>query len=158
MGREEIEATHRRAVEQLLSDERILGAVPEDLADVLVRWGIAQLQTAAREAATVKAFVDDAELIRQQARRLADEAAASGGDADTLAKRLGIDGAENARTAASSSDSGAGVGHEHASGAGAAGEAARQPRREQGSGQMPYRDRSLVGRLWRLFGRRGGAA
>jgi hypothetical protein len=75
-------------VEQLSSDERILGALPEDAAGVLLNWAVARLDATAASAPDEAAFATAADAVFSQARQIADEAAGRGDDAETLARYL----------------------------------------------------------------------
>ena len=88
MTRREIEAAHRRMVEQVTSDERLLGALPEDLSEPLVRWLVARLDSAAARVATVQAYDAEADVLRREARRLTDSAEREGDDAGAFRRRL----------------------------------------------------------------------
>lgn len=66
-----------RWAEQLGSDERVLGAVPEEAAGLLLAHGLARLDAAAAVAGSVEDLDAAAESIRAEMRRLADEAAAA---------------------------------------------------------------------------------
>ena len=84
-----IDAAHERMAEQLMSDERIVGVLPEDAAGVLLDWALARLDTAAAAAVDVNAFAAAADAIRQEMRVQADAAADRGDDAAALAAQLG---------------------------------------------------------------------
>jgi hypothetical protein len=83
-----IAAAHQRAVEQTMSDERLLGVLPDDLSRVMLDWVIAQLNQSAADAAGVDDFERTADRIRQQARTVADASADAGDDAAALSARL----------------------------------------------------------------------
>ena len=61
-----------------MSDEHILGALPEDAAQALLDRALGRLDAAAAEATDLESFAAAAESIRQEARAAADEAAAGG--------------------------------------------------------------------------------
>ena len=90
MNDDAIAAAHERSAEQLMSDERLLGVLPEDATDLLLRWALDRLDAAAVEAPDPEAFAARADAIHREARAVADDAAATGGDAATLAERLGM--------------------------------------------------------------------
>jgi hypothetical protein len=83
-----VAAAHERMAEQLMSDERILGALPEDSAGVLLDWALARLDDAADTADSVDAFAAAADAIRREARTEADAAADRGDDAAALTTYL----------------------------------------------------------------------
>jgi hypothetical protein len=84
---------HRRMAEQISSDERILGVLPEDAASVLLDWSLARLGDAAAAAGDDAAwFEQEAEAIREQTRAEADAAAERGDDGAALAAYLGVTG------------------------------------------------------------------
>jgi hypothetical protein len=83
-----IASAHKQLAEQLMSDERLLGALPEDAAGVLLDWALARLDAASAAADDVNAFTAAAAAIRRQARAEADAAADRGDDAAALAERL----------------------------------------------------------------------
>jgi hypothetical protein len=72
-----IEDARERLVEQLMSDERLLGALPEDAARILLDRAIARLDDAAARAGDAAEFASAAEAIRAEARALAGRAAES---------------------------------------------------------------------------------
>ncbi len=71
----DVEVARGRLAEQLMSDERILGAVPEDAARLLLDRALAALDATANAAADEAAFAQTGEAIRQAARAIADAAA-----------------------------------------------------------------------------------
>jgi hypothetical protein len=89
MSDDTIDAAHVRMAEQLMSDERVLGTLPEDAAGVLLDWALARLDAAAAAAADVNAFAAAADAIRRDMRAQADAAADRGDDAAALAAHLG---------------------------------------------------------------------
>lgn len=88
MPDEAIAAAHEQAVEQVMSDERLLGVLPDDLSQTLLDWVIAQFGRAAERAPNVEAFWNEADAIRFQARTLADASADAGDNAAALLARL----------------------------------------------------------------------
>ncbi len=80
-----IQAARGRLAEQLLSDERILGAVPEDAARLLLDRALAALDAAVTAAPDTGTFTQTAEAIRRHARDLADTAAAADDPAVAIA-------------------------------------------------------------------------
>lgn len=83
-----IESAHTAAAEQLLSDETILGAVPDDVANVIVNHALARLELATAGTGSVEAFQSAFDQIRTEARTIAEEAAAREDDAASLQARL----------------------------------------------------------------------
>ena len=88
MNRDAIAGAHRRTVEQVTSDERLLGLLPEELAGPLVRWIEARLDAAASAAASVDAYLSRADEIRAEARRIADAADHQSDDVSAFLERL----------------------------------------------------------------------
>jgi hypothetical protein len=88
MPDEAIAAAHEQAVEQVMSDERLLGVLPGDLSQTLLDWVIAQIGRAAERARNVDAFWSNVNAIRLQARTLADASADAGDDTTALLTRL----------------------------------------------------------------------
>jgi hypothetical protein len=84
----EVAAAHERMVEQLMSDERLLGALPEEAAGRLLDWAVGRLTAAAETAGSAAAYEAMADTIRQEARRTADGVADEGGDLRTLERWL----------------------------------------------------------------------
>ena len=73
-----------------MSDERVLGVLPDDTAPVLLDWALARLDDLAAHAPDIASFDASAEALRQEMRVAADAAAARGDDAATLAANLGV--------------------------------------------------------------------
>jgi hypothetical protein len=88
MPDEAIAAAHERAVEQVMSDERLLGVLPDDLSRRLLDWVRAQIGQAAERAPNVEAFRNEVDAIRHRARTLADASADAGDDAVAFIDRL----------------------------------------------------------------------
>ena len=88
MPDEAIAAAHEQAVEQVMSDERLLGVLPDDLSQTLLDWVNAQIGRAAERAPNVDAFWSAVDAIRLQARTLADASADAGDDTTALLNRL----------------------------------------------------------------------
>lgn len=66
-----------RWAEQLMSDERLLGVLPEDAARLVLDHALARLDHAAERAASAADVTAAAEAIRTQARALVEQAAAT---------------------------------------------------------------------------------
>ena len=96
---------HRRVVEQVMGDERLLGALPEEAAGRLLDWAVGRLDAAAARAPNAETFYAEADGVRARAREIADAVAAEGGDVDVLERRLDQAGARAGVVAA-------GKGHE----------------------------------------------
>jgi hypothetical protein len=88
MPDEAIAAAHEQAVEQVMSDERLLGVLPDDLSKTLLDWVTTRIGQAAEHAPNVDAFWNEADAIRHRARTLADDSADAGDDATALMARL----------------------------------------------------------------------
>ncbi|MGD9894746.1 MAG: hypothetical protein AB7R89_22085 [Dehalococcoidia bacterium] len=88
MPDEAIAAAHERAVEQVMSDEHLLGTLPDDLSQALLDWVIARYDQAAADAPGVDTFKSRADAIRHQARTIADASAEAGDDRAALLARL----------------------------------------------------------------------
>ena len=88
MNRDAIASAHRRMVEQVTSDERLLGLLPDDLSGPLVTWLEARLDDAARRAASADAYLTAADHIRIEARHVAEAAERQGDDSDAFLGRL----------------------------------------------------------------------
>ena len=84
----EVAAAHERMVEQTMSDERLLGALPEDAAGRLLDWAVQRLTTAAETAHDLSSYEAAADAVRQEARQIADGVAEEGGDLEALERRL----------------------------------------------------------------------
>ncbi len=76
MTTEDSAGARERWAEQIMSDERLLGALPEDAAGILLDRTLDRLDQAANGATTGQALDVAAETIRAEARALADQAAA----------------------------------------------------------------------------------
>ncbi|MGH2599086.1 MAG: phospholipase D-like domain-containing protein [Dehalococcoidia bacterium] len=94
MSAREVSAAYRRAVEQVSSDELLLGVLPDYLSQTVLDWTIDRLKaarTSTNDATTFNLAADD---IRLRARRIAGEAAAAADDKQALIARLkAVDGA-----------------------------------------------------------------
>jgi hypothetical protein len=88
MPDEAVAAAHEQAVEQVMSDERLLGVLPDDLSQTLLDWVNAQVGQAAERSPNVYAFWSAVDAIRMQARTLADASADAGDDMAALLTRL----------------------------------------------------------------------
>lgn len=88
MPNDEIAAAHRRLVEQVMSDERLLGLLPDNLSTILLNRTIARLDAAAVTATSAAELEAKADTIRSQARRVAAAAADAGDDESALTARL----------------------------------------------------------------------
>jgi hypothetical protein len=110
MPNDEIATTHQRLVEQVMSDERLLGLLPDDLSGVLLDWTIAHLDAAAATTTSTTDLQAQADLIRTQARRIATAAADAGDDRAALAARLNQAAPSIAQNAARSRVGAAGTG------------------------------------------------
>lgn len=103
----ELAEAHRRIVEEAISDERVLGALPEDASRTLLDWEISRLDAAASASADAVSFLEQADAIRTAARAIASAAAADGDDGVALAQRLGnvmITGAHDVGSATTTTD------------------------------------------------------
>lgn len=154
MSDDTIASAHRRLAEQLMSDERVLGALPEEAANVLLTWALARLDAAAEEATDAAAFLAAAESIRQQVRATADEASARDDAAAALSERLGLVPATPVPAAPmpAQPEQPAAVAAEAPRAAETAATAAPAPPVPAPASAF----RSLFGRLRRFFGLRGG--
>ena len=76
MSLDEIAAAHRRTVERVMSDESLLGALPEEDAQRLLDWTVRRLRVARDAAGRVSEYETAADAVIQEARRHAEEAAA----------------------------------------------------------------------------------
>jgi phosphatidylserine/phosphatidylglycerophosphate/cardiolipin synthase-like enzyme len=105
MSAREVSAAYRRAVEQVSSDERLLGVLPDELSQTVLDWTVDKLKGArdsTQDATTFNLAADD---IRLRARRIAGEAAAAGDDKQSLVARLKVaDGAAPSATPAVAGD------------------------------------------------------
>jgi hypothetical protein len=88
MTRDEIAAAHQRMVEQVSSDERLLGLLPEDLSRMLLDWAVRRLDGAKERAASVDDYYAEADAIRAEAMRIASAGAKEADDATALVARL----------------------------------------------------------------------
>lgn len=77
MSHDAVADARERWAEQLMSDERLLGAVPEEAARLLLDAGLCRLDAAARRVASVAALDAAAAAILRDLRRLAARAAAA---------------------------------------------------------------------------------
>jgi hypothetical protein len=83
-----IAAAHRRVVEQLMSDEHVLGALPEDAAGRLLDWAVQRVDAAASIAPNLDAFYVASDAVLAEARATVDAVAAEGGDGASVDRRL----------------------------------------------------------------------
>ena len=94
----EVASAHERMVEQVMSDERLLGALPEDAAGRLLDWAVQRLTAAAEAADSLAAYEVMADAIRGEARQTADAVADQGGDLETLERQLATSSIEASST------------------------------------------------------------
>lgn len=82
-------SAYEHAAEQAMSDEHVVGALPDDASHTLLDWQLARLREAASESSTEEEFEEWAQAIRVEARSVADAAAEAGDDSAALSARLG---------------------------------------------------------------------
>jgi hypothetical protein len=75
VAHDEIADLRDRLVEQLSSDERLLGTLPEEASRLVLNDAISRLDAAAAGAASSEALSARADVIRSEARALVDRAA-----------------------------------------------------------------------------------
>lgn len=74
---DDMAAARERLAEQLMSDERVLGALPEDLTRLVLDHALKRLDAAAASARSESEFAAAGEAIRLETRALVDRAAES---------------------------------------------------------------------------------
>ena len=100
MASDRVADARERWAEQLMSDEHVLGAVPEQAARLLLDHTLARLDDAAANSATTEALDAEAEAIRAQSRALAEQAAGAEDPEGYLRTVFGSAGAEPAAASA----------------------------------------------------------
>ena len=100
MASDSVADARERWAEQLMSDEHVLGAVPEEAARLLLDYALARLDDAAARATTTDSLDTETEAIQAQARALAEQAAGAEDPEGYVRAALGSAGTEAAVTSA----------------------------------------------------------
>ena len=87
-GMDAIEQARARASEGIASDERLIGLLPDDLSEQLLRWTLERFQAHASGATSVEEIERAMGEARSAARTLGEAAADAGDDANALRARL----------------------------------------------------------------------
>lgn len=82
-----IESARERLAEQIMSDERLLGALPETATQLVLDYALARLDAAATRAASVDELETEATAIRSEASAVVEQAA-SADDAEAAVRAL----------------------------------------------------------------------
>ena len=88
MASDAIAGVRERWAEQIMSDEHLLGMLPEDAARLLLDHALHHLDEAATQAGSVEALDEAAASIRSEARELAERVAAADDPAAALRAEL----------------------------------------------------------------------
>lgn len=87
-GADSIELARKLAAETIASDERLLGLLPDDLSEQLLRWALERFWARTSDATSMEEVEQAAGEVRSAARTLGEAAADAGDDADALRARL----------------------------------------------------------------------